>query len=42
VPWKELLGMLASVLFKCDVKHPEIELADAAIKAGSVYRISGE
>jgi hypothetical protein len=34
--------MLAFVLFECGLNHPEIELADSAVEAGSVYRISGE
>jgi hypothetical protein len=34
--------MLAFVLFKCGANHPEIELADPAVKAGNVHPISGE
>jgi hypothetical protein len=34
--------MLAFVLFECGANHPEIELADSALKAGSVHRTSGE
>jgi hypothetical protein len=30
------------VLFKCGANHPEIELADSAVKAGNVHPISGE
>jgi hypothetical protein len=34
--------MLAKVFFTCGANHPEIELADSAVKAGSVHRISRE
>jgi len=34
--------MLAFVLLKSGAKHAEIELADSAVKAEAVHRISGE
>jgi hypothetical protein len=34
--------MLAPILLKSGVNHPEIELADAAVKAGDVCSVSGE